>query len=187
MKMTNSSTRFGWVSITNHWLTAVVCVAALALGLIVDELPNGAWRSWLFDLHKSLGVLIAILTVLRLGWFAVSPGPGRIAGGRGYEPWLARMTQVLLWIGLFGLPLSGWATVAANGQPVSVFGWFDLPALAGHHESWRDAAEEVHEVLANLLIGALALHVLGALKHHIVDRDATLWRMLPAIGRRGAS
>lgn len=178
MKMTNTPTRFGWLSILNHWTTAVLFLGMLGFGWILDEMEKGPLRTGLMQWHQSIGIVILVLVALRLVWAWISPRPGP-STGTPWEKTVARVVQALLWIGLLGMPLSGWVMSAAGGHAVSFFGWFDLPSLLGQNEMLHETAEEAHGALAAILVAAIALHVAGALKHHFLDRDATLTRMLP--------
>jgi cytochrome b561 len=187
MKMTNTTNQFGWFSIVNHWVTAALFIGTLALGLVLEELPKGAIKTELMGLHKSVGIAILALALVRLAWAWISPrpaSPAAVSTTSTTQKTVARLVQVMLWVGLLGLPLSGWLVSVSGGHAVSFFGWFDLPMLMGRNETLHGGMEELHEALANLLIAAIALHVAGALKHHFLDRDTTLTRMLPLAVRR---
>ena len=183
MNFVNSATRYGWVSIVNHWATAALFIGLIGLGLVMDELPKGTIRLTVTDLHKSLGVLAFALVALRIAWNTVDRRPDALPAHAGWERMLARGVRLALWTGLIGLPLSGWILSAAGGHEVSFFGLFTLPAPVGENHGLHEAAEETHELLGNLLIAAVALHAVGALKHHFLDRDDTLARILPARSR----
>jgi cytochrome b561 len=183
MTLVSTDTRYGWISTINHWLTVVLFMATLALGLLMDELPRGVLHTGLRQWHEAAGVLILTLAMLHALWLLISPRPGPVEGSGAPARWLARGVQILLWTGLVGLPLSGWLTAVAGGHAVSVFGWFDLPSLTGRSEGLHEAGEELHEMLGHVLIAAVALHSLAALKHHFIDGDTTLRRMLPGGAR----
>lgn len=175
----NTLRGYGLVSRVNHWLTALVFIALIPLGMVLEDMQGD--RSQLFfqlmTLHKGLAVLLIGLVAMRLLWlFAdrtrVPPEP--VAQ---WQHWMSKSVRAMLWVGLVGMPLSGWLMSNSAGFPVGFFGLFDLPRLVSADETLHALAESVHGLLPKLLIFALLLHTAGALKHHFIDRDRTLIRM----------
>lgn len=179
MNITNTATRYGALSIFIHWATAVLVIGLIALGLYMEELPKGPDKLEWVQLHKSLGVLALALVAVRLLWTWINRRPAAPQTGANWERLLTRTTRLLLWAGLIGLPLSGWIMSAAGGREVSFFGLFALPAIVAENHTLHELAEELHEILGQMLIPVILLHIAGALKHHFVNRDDTLMRMLP--------
>jgi len=182
MSLTNSSTRYGLLTIFLHWSMAVVIYAMFALGLWMVGLSYyDSWYHNAPDIHKSIGVLLMLALVIRLVWRVLSPPPEPL---RSYSPavrFAAVFMHWLLYSLLIALLLSGYLISTADGKPVSVFGWFSLPALFSGAGEQADLAGNIHLWLAWSIVVLSVLHGLAALKHHFIDRDITLKRML---GRR---
>jgi len=184
----NSEESYGLVAIGLHWLVALVVIAMFALGLYMVGL--GYYDPWYHRapaLHKSIGLLLAGLFLLRLVWRALDVTP-RPLGRRTSERRIARLVHWLLYILLAVTLFAGYLIASADGRPVAVFGWFDIPALLLPMEGsllqklsfdkQEDFAGAVHAIAAWALVILAALHGLAAFKHHFIDRDATLKRML---------
>lgn len=179
MQWRNTTSRYGWVSIILHWLIALWVFGLFALGLWMMDLDYySQWYRTAPDLHKSFGLLLFALMLLRLLWRLVNPKPSAL-------PNYSRLTRVassvghgLLYVGLFALMISGYLISTADGRPIEFFGLFQVPALLSGLPRQEDIAGQVHEYLAWGLVIFAGLHGLAALKHHVVDRDATLRRML---------
>lgn len=175
----NSHQRYGAVSIVLHWVTALGVFTLFPLGLWMVELDYyDAWYHKAPDLHKSIGILLFVLVALRLGWRWINPQP--VPLGIPLENRLAALAQRLLYLLLFALTASGYLISTAEGHAIAVFGWFEVPATLHDLEGQADVAGEIHELLAFSLMGLVVLHAGAALKHHFVNRDATLGRMLGA-------
>ncbi len=178
MQLLNNDRRFGLVSITNHWLAALLVIGMLSLGLYMADLPKGPWKGQLFDIHKSFGVLVLILGAVRIGWYLGNSRPGPVGAAPVWQHRIARLLHILLMAAMLALPLSGWAMSSAGDHPVSFFGLFTLPPLLAPSKELGEILSEVHETLAWTLIALLVVHVGAALQHHFFARDATLRRML---------
>ncbi|MGM0593433.1 MAG: cytochrome b [Pseudomonadota bacterium] len=169
---------WGGVAIALHWLTALTVLGMFALGLWMTSL--GYYDPWYRkgpDLHRSIGVLLFILTLARLIWRQLSPPPPPLPNHKPYERLAARAVHILLYLLLFAIMASGYLISTADGRGVEVFGWFTIPAtITG--ENQEDLAGGLHWLLAWTLIVVVALHAGAALKHHFIDRDRTLRRML---------
>lgn len=173
----NTSSRYGLVSIGLHWLVAATVFGLFALGLWMDGLDYyDPWYRRAPDIHKSIGVLLFLVMIGRAVWRKTNYRPAPV--GTPFEQRLAHWVHRTLYGLLFVLMLSGYLISTADGRAVEVFGWFSLPATFSGFENQEDIAGEIHEILAFTLIGLTALHALAALKHHFMDRDETLKRML---------
>lgn len=156
MKLLNTRSNYGIVSLALHWIVVFGIVGQWALAES-DRVP----------LHQSIGMAILALALFRLAWRALNPKPAWPADMKPYEISLARVVHVAFYALLFALPLSGWALASTEDEPLRIFGWFDLPrVIVGSEES----LEEVHEVLFNVLVALAVLHVIGAFKHWLAGR-----------------
>lgn len=177
MKLKNNDEQYGVVSRINHWVTAGLFIAMVALGIYMHELPKDAFRAELYGIHKSLGVLILALVIFRFMWLKVSPNPSVIAPTR-VEYILAHSVKGILYLGLVLMPLSGWVMSSSGGHDVSFFGWFTLPAIVPENDFIHELAEQGHGLLGSIILPLVVLlHIAAALKHHFVTKDETLSRM----------
>lgn len=171
--------RYGPVAMILHWIIALLIVAQFVLAELAEDLPLGMEKLQLLANHKSVGITVLGLAVLRLGWrLAVPPPPLPGAVPR----WQARVSTATHWAFyglLFAMPLSGWIFSSAASFSVSWFNLVQLPDLVGADEGLADIAEEIHEILARGLFVLALVHVAAALKHQFLDRDGVLLRMLP--------
>ena len=181
----NTDDTYGLVAVTLHWLVTVSVLGLFVLGLWMVELTYyDDWYRTAPAIHKGIGVLLFITVMLRLGWRLVGPRPAPLATHSALERRIARMTHALLYMLLFAVMLSGYLISTADGRPIDVLGLFSVPALITDLPDQADVAGEVHLILAISLVSLAGVHALAALKHHLIDRDRTLLRML---GRRSAS
>jgi len=175
----NTPDSYGLVSIVLHWLIAGVVLGLFALGLWMVELDYyDAWYYRAPELHKGIGVLLLGVMLLRLSWRYASPQP-RLQGSPLQQGLAAAMHRTLYGV-LFAVLVSGYLVSTADGRPVDVFGLVDLPATLSGIDRQEDIAGVFHRVLAMMMIGLTALHALAAFKHHLIDHDRTLLRMLSA-------
>ncbi len=175
----NTPERFGVVAKSFHWGVALFIITLLCVGLYMTDLAPSPQKFQIYGLHKAFGITVLLLACLRLGWKLGGVKPRALSSHAKWERALAHLTHGFLYVAMLGMPLSGWAMSSAANYPVSVFGLFTLPNIVPADESTVDAMKAVHGVLAWGLIGAIGLHAAGALKHHIIDKDITLRRMLP--------
>jgi cytochrome b561 len=169
--------RYTRVAIALHWTIAVLVIVNLTIGLLHDSLLRGA-----LPLHKSIGMLVLALSLVRLLWRFTHRPPPLPATVQRWEKGLAHAVHWLLYALMILIPLSGWVFTSASPKrhPLDFFGLFPLPMFPVTQD--RDISHMVaerHEQLAWLMIALILLHVGAALKHRFVDRDRTLDRMLP--------
>lgn len=177
--MKSTATDYGLIAITLHWLVAVAVVGLFGLGLWMSELDYyDAWYKRGPELHKGIGILLFIAVAFRLAWRLRDPVPRPEPTHAPWEHRLAGIAHYLLYALLFAVMIAGYLISTADGRPISVFGLFSVPATLSGLPEQEDIAGEIHEWLAFVLIGLAALHALAALKHHFIDRDRTLKRML---------
>ena len=176
----DTADRWGAVTIGFHWLTVLLVVGLCLVGFLMQELPSGKFKIEVFALHKSFGLTLLALTLLRLAWRLLSGTP-RPEPMPAWQALAARLSHVLLYAVLVAMPLTGWLYNSASGFPLRWFGAFALPKLAGRDRDVAEFAVEAHETLFLVLAALVTVHALAALKHHYLDRDRTLQRMLPAM------
>ncbi len=183
MPAANSFTAYGSVAKTLHWLTALLILTLFPLGVIANNLPYDtgaelALKAQVFSAHKTLGVLVFFVALVRIGWAHAQPKPGLLNGEHRVEAFAAELMHGLLYLSLVLVPLSGWLHHAAAEGFAPILWPFGQslpfipksPAVAEFFGAW-------HFVLTKVLMLALLLHVAGALKHAVIDRDGTLRRM----------
>ncbi|MCS3468032.1 cytochrome b [Pseudomonas sp. Pseusp122] len=179
MQLKNSSSRYGLVSMLLHWGVAIAVFGLFALGLWMVGLGYyDTWRKAGPDLHKSIGLTLFAVMLIRVVWRLLSPPPPPLAS---YGKWTrigAAFGHLFLYVGLFAVMFAGYLISTADGVGISVFGLFDVPALISGLPDQADNAGVVHLYLAWVLVIFAGLHGLAALKHHFIDRDVTLKRML---------
>lgn len=191
MPLANTAASYGAVARALHWLTALLILAAVALALYMQGLPRGsdaevAHVSLLYSVHKTLGIVALVTALLRILWAVVQPKPAPLHPESRLETFAAEAIHWSLYAAMLGLPVTGWLFHAATDGFAPILWPFGQslpfvpksPALAMLFRA-------LHGMSANLLYASLALHVLGALKHALVDRDGTLARMVT--GRTAAA
>ncbi|HSY09177.1 MAG TPA: cytochrome b [Steroidobacteraceae bacterium] len=178
MQVRNTTARWGSVAQFLHWLIVALILTQVILALAASEL-HGMAKLAMLARHKSVGITILMLAVVRLLWRLVNPTPPLPLTLKPYERFLAHFTHAALYVLIFAMPLSGWIMSSARGFPVSWFNRFQLPDLVPKNRPLYEAMLTTHKALA-LTLGAVAtLHFLAALKHHFVLKDTVLRRMLP--------
>lgn len=179
MQLRNSSSRYGLVSIVMHWGVALAVFGLFGLGLWMVGLDYySPWRKSAPDLHKSIGLVLLGVMLLRVIWRFVSPPPPAPASHGAFTRLAAKLGHALLYLGLFGVMIAGYLISTADGVGIPVFGLFEVPALVSDLPDQADVAGVIHLYLAWGVVIFAILHALAALKHHFIDRDATLARML---------
>lgn len=185
VRLKNRSDGWGLVSIALHWSMAALVFGMLALGLYMTGLDYmHPWYKAAPELHKSTGLVVLVLLVLRTIWSAAGVRP-IAAPGPSWERKAAWAVHRLLYVLLYCMVASGYLISTADGRGVGFFGLFEVPATIYGAEGQEDAAGEVHLFLALTLMAIVALHVAGAVKHHFIDKDDTLVRMLGMTRRKG--
>lgn len=165
-----------------HWLMAALIVAAFSLGLYMVDLPLSPQKLKLISYHKWLGVAVLALVLWRMYVRFTRPVPPPLAGPD-WQRRIAATTHTLLYLLMIAVPMSGWLMSSAKGFQVVFLGVVPLPDLVGKNEALGDLLATAHVVLNYTLLALVGLHVAAAVKHHLVDRDATLARMIPALRR----
>ena len=187
----SAAARYSAVSIVFHWTIAVLIVAMIFYGWWMEDLrevaPEQVSYAFLgsaFNWHKTVGILILVLSLARLAWRLGHPAPPLPAETPGYQRVIARGTHVVFYAIMIGVPIGGYVTASAYGDlfPIKLFDAIELPKLpVPQTQDFQEFSGNAHGSAAWVIIAVLALHVIGALKHHIVDRDGVLTRMIPGL------
>lgn len=179
MQLRNTSRRYGIISISLHWIFAIAVYAMFGLGLWMVTLSYyDGWYHQAPELQKSIGVLLMMGLVIRVIWRHISPPPAAPKTHSKFTRISAVAAHITLYALLFALLISGYLISTAEGKPISVFGIFDVPATLADAGSQADIAGVIHLWLAWSVVILSVLHGLAALKHHFIDKDDTLKRML---------
>ncbi len=177
MLIRNTQNRYGLVTISLHWITAILMIGLLILGLYMVGLPVSPEKLKFYRWHKEFGAIVLALAFLRIVWRFSSMVPTL-----DFLPVLERLGALAVhyafYIFMFAMPITGWMMSSAAGFPVSFFGLFLLPDLVSPNESLRITLTETHKWLGYLLIVTIVLHVSASLKHHYINKDNVLRRML---------
>lgn len=164
-------------AVSLHWLIAGLIISAFALGWVMTELAISPLKVKMFNWHKWVGMTILGLAAIRTLWRLTHPAPPLLPMPA-WQHVSAHALHGVLYLLMFALPLSGWAYSNATGYPIVYLGLWRLPDLVAKNKELAAQLVELHEILGWLLVAVLAVHVLAALKHHVIDKDDTLRRML---------
>lgn len=177
----NTKQGYGLISITIHWLSAIAIIGLFALGYWMVGLDYySEWYRTGPHIHKSVGLLLLLLTVFRLFWKLFNDNPSALNDNK-LEAKASYIAHLLLYALMLVILISGYLISTADGRGIEVFNWFTLPSLGELFVNQEDIAGVIHEYTAYTIIGLALLHALAALKHHFIDRDNTLTRMLKPI------
>lgn len=178
MNLGNTERGYGPVARALHWCMAIIMVGLIGLGLYMTEQPDGDPKWQLYDLHKSLGSLVFVLALARLAWRRVTPPPPLPDTMDASDKLAAHLGHALLYGAMLALPVTGYLDATLGGYHLSVFGWFDVPMLLAKDEALFDVVVTLHRWIGYSLALVVLGHAGAALKHHFIDRDRVLMRML---------
>ena len=180
MTASASLQRYSPIAIAFHWLIAALIVGTFTLGVVMTDIPGlTPTKLKYFSWHKWAGVTILFLSALRLLWRLRSRTPAYPASMPSWQHYAAHGTHALLYVLMFGVPLSGYFYTLAAGVPVVWFGLFQLPLLIEPNLTLKPVLKAVHYWLAMGMAAMVVMHIAAALKHLVVDRDGITQRMLP--------
>ncbi|GAB4575726.1 MAG: cytochrome b [Rhodothalassiaceae bacterium] len=181
--MRSSSDRWGSGAMAFHWIVALLVIGQWGLGYVMHEFVENLEDKYvLYQLHKSIGFTLFLIVIARILWrLSERATPQVPASATRLERLLAHATHVGLYLLLLLMPISGWISTETSKLdiPTIIFGLFTLPDPFGPNETLHELFEEVHEILAFLLVILLVLHIGAALRHHFLLKDDVLRRMLP--------
>jgi cytochrome b561 len=196
--MMNSASRYTKTAVVLHWLIAIAIFGMFALGWFMSDLPKEApkqmtydlfnwgiytWqlaeeaspRTFYFNLHKSLGVTLLALIIIRILWRVTHKGPALLTSYKAWERKLATGAHHLLYVLMIALPVSGVVMSVYSKYGIK---WFGLPFIKGlDNNTMREFYVEVHEIVGIVMLVVIAVHIIGALKHKFIDKDETMKRM----------
>ena len=178
--MRNTSSSWGWVSRIIHWLMAGLIAGQVVLGKYAEDLDRSAQKLNLMMWHKSLGIVLLLLVVVRLAWLLANPRPAVAAPAFAWQKWAARVSHASLYALMFAVPLSGWLMNSAKNVPFSLFRTIPWPNLIGPDKGLGELFQRCHELLGDALIAILLIHVIAAFWHHFHRGDEVLRNMLGA-------
>ena len=177
----NSEVRYGLINIVLHWATAVMVIALFVLGVwMVDLDYYSEWYRLGPDLHRSFGVMLALIVVIRLMLRLLNPPPRPLPANYAWEHAVATAIHCLLFMLVLAVAIAGYLMSTADGRSVDVFGWFNVPATIVFFDDQEEIFGDLHWYLALALILVAGLHAAAALGHHYVRKDDTMRRMLGA-------
>lgn len=177
MRLKNTEDHFGIIAILFHWIMAALLIGLVILGLYMTSLPLSASVLKLYGYHKEFGMLVLFLVMLRIVWRLGNTLPS-LASLNTFERIAAKTVHWAFYLFMFALPLTGWLITSSVNMPVSFFGLFLIPTLGQFDEKQKVLFENIHEWLAYGLIVIFSLHVAAALKHHFINKDDILRRMI---------
>lgn len=162
-----------------HWLSALLIIGLFFLGLWMRSLDYySSWYQTAPNIHKQVGVLLFTLMILRLAWRIKSPAMLALNTHKSWELKLGHVVHLILYVAIFVILFSGYFISTADNKGIEILGLFDVPALITAIDQQEDIAGLIHEYTAYGLMALVGLHIAGALKHHFVDKDTTIKRML---------
>ena len=177
------STCYGGVAIGLHWLVALAIVSSFSVGLYMADLPLSPMKLKLYSWHKWAGVTIFLFVLVRLGWRLLHRPPELPAAMPAWQRRVAEATHVLLYLLMIVVPITGWLMSSAKGFQTVYFGVLPLPDLLVKDADLGDLLQQVHKLLNFSMAALVVAHLGAALKHHFIDRDDVLARMLPFLGK----
>lgn len=162
-----------------HWISALAIIGLFAVGLWMVELSYySEWYRTAPHYHRSIGILLAIVTVARIAWKHITASPK--SEGKAYEVAAAKVAHAVMYVLLITIFITGYLISTSDGRGIEVFNWFTVPGAGELFPNQSDLAGEIHFYVAWAVILIAGLHALAALKHHFIDKDNTLRKMLGA-------
>jgi cytochrome b561 len=177
-------TRYNALAITLHWLIFILVASGFALALYMTELPLSPQKLRYISWHKWIGVTVFALALARVGWRLAHPAPPLADSIPPWQRSAANATHLLLYALIVAIPLSGWLMSSAAGVPTVYLGIIPLPNPLARDKELAELIRSVHALLNYTLLALVIVHVAAALKHHFIDRDDVLARMLPLVKPR---
>ena len=179
MNITNTKDSYGIVAILLHWIMAILIVGLFVLGVYMVDLDYySKWYNAAPWWHKSVGMLVFFLLLVRIVWMFTNQRPSPLVSYQRWEILAAKVTHILFYVLLLLVSISGYFITTAKGASIDMFGWFDIPALMHLDKDLAEISGEIHEIAAYVMALLFLLHVCATVKHHFLDKDATLIRIL---------
>jgi cytochrome b561 len=176
----NPRTKYSGLAMTLHWLVAVLVIITWQATVAAEAAPSREAANTIMANHFAFGVVIFALIATRLILRLMNPPPPQVSGHAGWEKTLAKVTHYTMYTLLLVMPLAGWFAMSSFGAPINVWGLFEVPRLpVPINEALGEQIFETHAIAGTALLVLIAVHVLATLKHTLIDKDGTLFRMLP--------
>lgn len=176
--------RYTGVAIALHWLVALLILGSFVVGRYMVDLDLSPWKLKVYSWHKWIGVTIFLLVAVRLAWRLKHRPPAPPAATPEWQRHAAGIGHAALYVLMLAVPISGWVMSSAGGFPVVYFGVIQLPDLVTKDKELFELMKLVHFALNKALLALVIVHVAAAIKHHYVDRDDVLARMVPRLSPR---
>jgi len=176
MDLKNTPSSYGFVSKNFHWIMAAIILFNFTLGYFMGDLDKGPLRFFIFNLHKSLGILVIVLIIFRLFWRLINLVPAPLSQNYLLNK-LSKVVHYFFYFILLVVTFSGWTYSSARGGPVNVFGLFSVPALVEKNDEIAKIARNIHTLSVYIFIAFVVVHILASLYHHYFLKDKTLKRM----------
>ena len=177
--MSQNPQRYTRTAIGLHWWIAILIFIAFPLGVYMHDLPLSPYKLKLYSWHKWVGVTVFMLVILRIFWRTTHTPPAFPDSLPTWQKRASQITHFLLYVLIIAVPISGWLMSSAKGVQTVWFGVLPLPDLLGKDKSLGNLLKVVHESLNYGLLALVVIHTLAAIKHHFIDKDNILRRMLP--------
>lgn len=179
--MNDTREQFSGKTVALHWVIALAMIGMVVFGLVLEDMPRSDGKSALLQIHKSIGVVVLALALWRLTWRVRQGMPETVAALTAAQAKFMHATHGFLLLCTLLLPVSGMISSIGNAKAIKLFGLPFIPQLLEtKNELLAKIGGTSHAILGKLIIAAILLHVVAAVKHHVVDRDGTLRRMLGA-------
>ena len=179
MRWRNTEERYGYAAMFLHWLLAVLLIGMTVVGLYMTSLQDGENKYALYALHKSIGIIVFVLVVVRIFWRSTSVVPPLPINLKRIEKELVQLTHRSLYVVMFVLPVSGYINISAGDFKLDFFGLYNIPKVIPEDGFIEVLFQAVHMGMAYALIVFIVLHIGAAIKHHFILKDNVLRRMWP--------
>jgi len=183
MSFKNTKIEFGFITKIFHWVLAFLILSMLLAGFYMVDIPDGALKFQIYGWHKSVGLLIIFLAGLRGVWRLFNKPPLPLDTHQKWEKSTSKIVHFLLYMMMVAMLLSGWIMSDTGPYPLKFFG-LPVPNIFSESSLAAQYADSVHEIIAYVLVCLIMFHILGAIKHHVIDQDKTLIRMIPNVRKR---
>ncbi len=175
--MKDSTSHYGKISRFNHWVGGLIVIAMLAVGLYFNDMPRGEEKLYWLRMHISFGGLFFIFLLFRVFWRVVATSPQPVEQAQALQM-ATKLVHWVLLITVLIMAVSGPLLIWTRGSGINVFEWFTIPSPMGKMPELHEWCETIHAITAKVLLVALIVHVLAALKHQLIDKDNLMARMI---------
>jgi cytochrome b561 len=176
----NTKTKYSGLAMTLHWLVGIAVIVTWRIAEAAEHAPTREAKGEIMGNHFALGVVIFTLMAVRLVWRLMSPPPPPVAGHKGWERTLAKGTHLAMYTLMLVMPIAGWFAMSLFDSGISVWGIVEVPKLpVTPNPAMAEQIFETHALAGTTLLVLIAVHILATLKHTLIDKDGTIFRMLP--------